>query len=72
MRRLPLPLQAASAITYDELQALSYKEVKGSGLSNQCPAIRWVYGPGQGFRAQLAAEPPRPLKAPYRRQKLRE
>ncbi|KAL4424901.1 hypothetical protein ABPG77_002124 [Micractinium sp. CCAP 211/92] len=31
---------SASAITYDELQALSYKEVKGSGLSNQCPAIR--------------------------------
>lgn len=30
---------AASAITYDELQGLSYKEVKGSGLSNQCPAI---------------------------------
>ncbi|KAL4451834.1 hypothetical protein ABPG75_007496 [Micractinium tetrahymenae] len=31
---------AASAITYDELQGLSYKEVKGSGLANQCPAIR--------------------------------
>ncbi len=45
-------LQSASAITYDELQALSYKEVKGSGLSNQCPAIRWAYGSGLNYISQ--------------------
>ncbi|KAL4451835.1 hypothetical protein ABPG75_007497 [Micractinium tetrahymenae] len=30
---------AASACTYDELQSLSYKEVKGSGLANMCPSL---------------------------------
>lgn len=34
-----LLLQAANAITYDDLQGLSYLEVKGSGLANVCPVV---------------------------------
>jgi photosystem II oxygen-evolving enhancer protein 1 len=30
---------AANAITYDQLQGLSYLEVKGSGLANVCPVL---------------------------------
>lgn len=33
------PLQAANALTFDELQSLSYKEVKGTGLANVCPVV---------------------------------
>jgi len=30
---------AAASLTYDEMQSLSYLEMKGSGLSNTCPVI---------------------------------
>lgn len=33
------PFQAANALTFDELQSLSYKEVKGTGLANVCPVV---------------------------------
>ena len=29
----------ASALTYDELQGMTYREVKGSGIANTCPII---------------------------------
>ena len=32
-------LQSASALTYDELQGLTYLQVKGSGIANTCPVI---------------------------------
>lgn len=32
-------MQAASAITFDELQGLTYLQVKGSGIANTCPII---------------------------------
>jgi photosystem II oxygen-evolving enhancer protein 1 len=32
-------LQAAQALTYDELQSLTYLQVKGSGIANTCPVI---------------------------------
>ncbi|PSC69559.1 photosystem II manganese-stabilizing polypeptide [Micractinium conductrix] len=32
---------AASASTFEELQSLSYKEVKGSGLANMCPSLNY-------------------------------
>lgn len=32
-------VQSANALTYDELQGLSYKEIKGTGLANTCPTI---------------------------------
>jgi photosystem II oxygen-evolving enhancer protein 1 len=32
-------LQAAHAITYDELQGLTYLQVKGTGIANTCPVI---------------------------------
>ena len=32
-------LQAANALTYDELQSLTYLQVKGSGLANTCPVV---------------------------------
>lgn len=31
--------QAAQALTYDELQSLTYLQVKGSGIANTCPVI---------------------------------
>jgi hypothetical protein len=31
--------QAANALTYDELQSLTYLQVKGSGLANTCPVL---------------------------------
>lgn len=31
--------QSASALTYDELQGLTYLQVKGSGIANTCPVI---------------------------------
>ena len=38
-----MPLQAAQAeaprLTFDELQSLTYNEIKGSGVANQCPII---------------------------------
>jgi photosystem II oxygen-evolving enhancer protein 1 len=36
---LPLPLQSASALTYDQLQGLTYLQVKGSGIANTCPVL---------------------------------
>ena len=32
-------LQSANALTFDQLQSLSYKEVKGTGVANTCPTI---------------------------------
>lgn len=32
-------LQSANALTYDELQGLTYLQVKGSGIANTCPVI---------------------------------
>lgn len=31
--------QSASALTYDELQGLTYLQVKGSGIANTCPVL---------------------------------
>ena len=31
--------QSASAVTYDELQGLTYLQVKGTGLANTCPVV---------------------------------
>ena len=31
--------QAASALTYDEIQGLTYLQVKGSGIANTCPVM---------------------------------
>ena len=31
--------QAANALTFDELQSLTYLQVKGSGLANTCPVL---------------------------------
>jgi photosystem II oxygen-evolving enhancer protein 1 len=35
----PVCSQSAQALTYDELQGLTYLQVKGSGLANTCPVI---------------------------------
>lgn len=32
-------LQAANALTFDQLQGLTYLQVKGSGIANTCPVI---------------------------------
>lgn len=32
-------MQSASALTFDELQGLTYLQVKGSGIANTCPVI---------------------------------
>lgn len=32
-------LQSANALTYDELQGLTYLQVKGSGVANTCPVL---------------------------------
>ena len=32
-------MQAAGALTYDELQGLTYLQVKGSGIANTCPVL---------------------------------
>ena len=32
-------LQAANAITFDQLQGLTYLQVKGSGIANTCPVL---------------------------------
>ena len=31
--------QSAGAVTYDELQGLTYLQVKGTGLANTCPVV---------------------------------
>jgi photosystem II oxygen-evolving enhancer protein 1 len=31
--------QSAQALTYDEIQGLTYLQVKGSGIANTCPVI---------------------------------
>ena len=38
---LPMPChpQSANALTYDELQGLTYLQVKGSGIANTCPVL---------------------------------
>ncbi len=35
----PLRAQAANALTYDELQGLTYLQVKGTGVANTCSVI---------------------------------
>ncbi len=32
-------VQSANALSYDELQGLSYMQMKGTGLANTCPTI---------------------------------
>lgn len=32
-------MQASQALTYDELQGLTYLQVKGSGIANTCPVL---------------------------------
>jgi photosystem II oxygen-evolving enhancer protein 1 len=32
-------MQSASALTYDELQGLTYMQVKGTGIANTCPTV---------------------------------
>lgn len=34
-----MPAQAANALTYDQLQGLTYLQVKGSGVANTCPVV---------------------------------
>ena len=34
-----VPTQASQALTYDELQGLTYLQVKGSGIANTCPVL---------------------------------
>lgn len=34
-----LCLQSAQALSYDDLQGLTYLQVKGSGIANTCPVI---------------------------------
>ena len=36
---IPFFLQSANALTFDELQGLTYLQVKGSGIANTCPTI---------------------------------
>merc|ERR1712130_683336 len=36
---------SANALTFDELQGLTYLQVKGSGLANTCPVIEGGSGP---------------------------
>lgn len=38
-RRCPPCAQSANALTYDELQGLTYLQVKGTGIANTCPVI---------------------------------
>ena len=35
----PTIAQASQALTYDELQGLTYLQVKGSGIANTCPVL---------------------------------
>ena len=35
-----LPSQSANALTYDELQGLTYLQVKGTGVANTCSVIQ--------------------------------
>ena len=34
-----LRIQAGQALTYDEIQGLTYLQVKGSGIANTCPVL---------------------------------
>ncbi len=36
---LSAPLQSANALSFDELQGLTYLQVKGSGIANTCPTL---------------------------------
>jgi len=36
------PALAAERLTFDELQGLSYLDVKGSGIAHMCPTVRWA------------------------------
>lgn len=36
---LCVPTQSANALTFDELQGLTYLQVKGSGIANTCPVL---------------------------------
>eukprot|EP00249_Psilotum_nudum_P028186 c3687_g1_i1 orf=493-1503(-) len=49
-------------LTYDELQGLTYMEVKGSGIANQCPIIKggvdsFAFKPGKYTLKKLCLEP---------------
>ncbi len=35
-----LPPQPANALTYDEIQSLTYKQVKGTGVANTCAVLQ--------------------------------
>lgn len=37
--RFDCGLQSAQALSYDDLQGLTYLQVKGSGIANTCPVI---------------------------------
>lgn len=36
----PSPPQPANALTYDEIQSLTYKQVKGTGVANTCAVLQ--------------------------------
>jgi hypothetical protein len=38
-RCLDAPLQSANALSFDELQGLTYLQVKGTGIANTCPNL---------------------------------
>lgn len=49
-------------LSYDELQELTYLEVKGSGIANQCPVIKggadsFAFKPGKYQLKKLCLEP---------------
>lgn len=52
----------APRLTFDELQGLTYSEVKGTGLANQCPLIGggvdgFAFGPGSYQVSKMCLEP---------------
>ena len=51
----PTSQSPASAVTFDELQGLTYLQVKGSGIANTCPVVR----EGRGDDREREGRPPR-------------
>lgn len=41
---LPDRMQAANAISYDDIQGLTYLQVKGTGRANACPTLEETNG----------------------------
>lgn len=37
-------VQAANAVSYDDIQALTYNQVKGTGRANACPTLEETTG----------------------------